>query len=121
MDVPPGGFEATVVRPPDRPTSPMAPRQTPMSTPRVILPPTDELDHAEAALGPIGRRKPPRTPAAQMEDVLAEVFERVQGVYQRRDAADGLGYLLDPPWRRSRPRRGACSRASWSRAICSSW
>ena len=30
-----------------------------------------------------------------MDDVLAEVFERVQGVYQRRDVADGLGYLLD--------------------------
>ncbi|HZJ54654.1 MAG TPA: GAF domain-containing protein [Myxococcaceae bacterium] len=96
MDVPPGGLEPTVMRPADRPTSPMAPRPTPMSTPRVILPPTDELvGTPKPPQGPIGRRKPARSPAAQMEDVLAEVFERVQGVYQRREAADGLGYLLD--------------------------
>ncbi len=96
MDVPPGGLEPTVMRPPDRPTSPMASRPTPMSTPRVILPPTHELfTPTKPPTGPIGRRKPARSPAAQMEDVLAEVFERVQGVYQRRDAADGLGYLLD--------------------------
>ena len=30
-----------------------------------------------------------------MEDVLAEVFDRVQGVYQFREAAPGLYYLLD--------------------------
>ncbi|HET6984016.1 MAG TPA: GAF domain-containing protein [Myxococcaceae bacterium] len=96
MDVPPGGMDPTVMRAPDRPTAPTAPRPTPMSTPRVILPRTDELvSTAKPPVGPIGRRKPARTPAAQMEDVLAEVFERVQGVYQRRDAADGLGYLLD--------------------------
>jgi hypothetical protein len=96
MDVPPGGLEPTVMRPPDRPTSPMAPRPTPMSTPRVILPRTDELvATAKPPQGPIGRRKPARSPSAQMEDVLADVFERVQGVYQRREAADGLGYLLD--------------------------
>ncbi len=90
------GFEPTVLRPPDRPASPMAPRPTPMSTPRVILPPTHELvSSPKPPPGPIGRRKPARSPAAQMEDVLAEVFERVQGVYQRRDAADGLGFLLD--------------------------
>ncbi|MGZ6132083.1 MAG: GAF domain-containing protein [Myxococcaceae bacterium] len=96
MDVPPGGFEPTVMRPPDRPTGAAASRPTPMSTPRVILPPTDELfaPH-KPPVGPIGRRKLARSPAAQMEDVLAEVFERVQGVYQRRDAADGLGYLVD--------------------------
>lgn len=97
MDVPPApGLEPTLVRPPDRPTSPMAARPTPMSTPRVVLPPTQELvSSAKPPTGPIGRRKPARSPAAQMDDVLAEVFERVQGVYQRRDAADGLGYLLD--------------------------
>jgi hypothetical protein len=96
MDVPPGGLDPTVMRAPDRPTSSTAPRPTPMSTPRVILPRTDELvSTAKPPQGPIGRRKPARSPAAQMEDVLAEVFERVQGVYQRRDAADGLGYLLD--------------------------
>jgi hypothetical protein len=97
MNVPPApGFEPTVLRPPDRPTAPMAPRPTPMSTPRVILPPTHELfAPSKPSTGPIGRRRPARSPAAQMEDVLAEVFERVQGVYQRRDAADGLGYLLD--------------------------
>ena len=96
MNVPPSPLEPTVVRPPDRPTSPMASRPTPLSTPRVILPPMDELvSSAKPPVGPIGRRKPARSPAAQLEDVLAEVFERVQGVYQRRDAADGLGYLLD--------------------------
>ena len=67
-----------------------------MSTPRVVLPPTEELVASpKPPAGPIGRRKPARSPAAQLEDVLAEVFERVQGVYQRRDASDGLGYLLD--------------------------
>src|SRR5262249_58077039 len=71
-------------------------RPTPMSTPRVRLPLTDELvSTSKPPQGPIGRKKPARTPAAQMEDVLAEVFERVQGVYQRRDSGDGLGYLLD--------------------------
>jgi GAF domain-containing protein len=96
MPVPPSPLEPTVVRPPDRPTSPMASRATPLSTPRVILPRMDELvSSAKPPVGPIGRRKPARSPAAQLEDVLAEVFERVQGVYQRRDAADGLGYLLD--------------------------
>lgn len=97
MDVPPApGLEPTLVRPPDRPTSPMAARPTPMSTPRVVLPPTQELvSSAKPPTGPIGRRKPARSPGAQMDDVLAEVFERVQGVYQRRDAPDGLGYLLD--------------------------
>jgi hypothetical protein len=95
LDVPP--LDPKTLRPPaDRPTAPMAPRPTPMSTPRVILPPTQELVASpKPPTGPIGRRKPARSPAAQMEDVLAEVFERVQGVYQRREAADGLGYLLD--------------------------
>lgn len=96
MDVPP--LDPTVLRPPapDRPTSPGASRPTPMSTPRVVLPPTQELvSSPKPPLGPIGRRRPARSPAAQMEDVLAEVFDRVQGVYQRKDAADGLGYLLD--------------------------
>ncbi|HSP18146.1 MAG TPA: GAF domain-containing protein, partial [Myxococcaceae bacterium] len=92
----PGSLEPTLVRPPDRPTGAAAARPTPMSTPRVILPQTDELFAPQKPpTGPIGRRKPARSPAAQMEDVLAEVFERVQGVYQRRDAADGLGFLLD--------------------------
>ncbi|HTS79722.1 MAG TPA: GAF domain-containing protein [Myxococcaceae bacterium] len=94
LDVPP--LDPTVLRAPDRPTSPMASRPTPMSTPRVVLPPTTELvSSSKPPVGPIGRRKPARSPAAQMEDVLAELFERVQGVYQRRDAADGLGFLLD--------------------------
>jgi len=96
LDVPPGGLDATVTKGPDRPTSPTASRPTPMSTPRVILPRSEELVSTQRPpQGPIGRRKPARSPAAQMEDVLADVFERVQGVYQRRDAADGLGYLLD--------------------------
>jgi hypothetical protein len=96
MDVPPSPMDPTVLRPADRPTSPTAPRPTPMSTPRVVLPHTEELVASQKPpAGPIGRRKPARSPAAQMEDVLAEVFERVQGVYQRRDTADGLGYLLD--------------------------
>jgi len=98
LDVPPGGLEPTAIRPavPDRPTSPTASRPTPMSTPRVVLPPTQELESSSRPpAGPIGRRRPARSPAAQMEDVLADVFERVQGVYQRRDAAEGLGYLLD--------------------------
>jgi hypothetical protein len=96
LDVPPGGMDPTVMRAPDRPTAPTAARPTPMSTPRVILPRTDELvSTSKPPQGPIGRRKPARSPAAQMDDVLAEVFERVQGVYQRKDAADGLGYLLD--------------------------
>jgi len=96
LDVPPLDPNPLRPAPADRPTAPMAPRPTPMSTPRVILPPTQELvSSPKPPTGPIGRRKPSRSPAAQMEDVLAEVFERVQGVYQRREAADGLGFLLD--------------------------
>jgi hypothetical protein len=93
-DVPP--LEKTWLRPPDRPVGASAPRHTPLSTPRVILPPTHELEASpKPPPGPIGRRRPAKSPAAQMEEVLAEVFERVQGVYQRGDAAGGLGYLLD--------------------------
>src|SRR5690349_23245292 len=55
MDVPPGGMDPTVMRAPDRPTSPTAPRPTPMSTPRLILPRTDELvSTAKPPQGPIG-------------------------------------------------------------------
>jgi hypothetical protein len=96
-DVPPGpgGFEPTVVRS-DRPTSPSAARPTPLSTPRVILPATQELESTtRPPAGPIGRRRTAKAPAPQLEDLLADVFDRVQGVYQRRDAVDGLGYLLD--------------------------
>ena len=94
-DVPP--LEKTALRPlPDRPTAGGAARHTPLSTPRVILPPVQEFEApSRPAAGPIGRRRVVKSPAAQMEDVLAEVFDRVQGVYQRADAADGLGYLLD--------------------------
>jgi hypothetical protein len=104
-DVPPGpgGFDSPVVRPSpastplaDRPTAPSAPRPTPLNTPRVILPATQELESTtRPPAGPIGRRRLARAPAPQLEDVLADVFDRVQGVYQRRDAVEGLGYLLD--------------------------
>ena len=88
-------LEKTALRP-DRPMGMSVPRPTPLSTPRVILPPTHELEASpKPPVGPIGRRRPVKSPAAQMEDVLAEVFDRVQGVYQRGDASVGLGYLLD--------------------------
>src|SRR5262249_47222259 len=43
MNVPPGGLDPTVMRPADRPTSPLSARPTPMSTPRGVLPRADEL------------------------------------------------------------------------------
>jgi GAF domain-containing protein len=96
-NVPPlSPLEKTALRTPDRPMGISAPRPTPLSTPRVVLAPTHEVESSpRPPAGPIGRRRPVKSPAAQMEDVLAEVFDRVQGVYQRGEAADGLGFLLD--------------------------
>ncbi len=82
---------------PDRPVARSAPRPTPLSTPAVVLPSAriQELSGpTEPVRGTIGRPRPP-PPPREMEDVLAEVFDRVQGVYQHRDAASGLYYLLD--------------------------
>jgi hypothetical protein len=82
---------------PDRPVGRCAPRPTPLSTPAVVLPSAriQELtEPTEPVRGTIGRPRPP-PPPREMEDVLADVFDRVQGVYQYREAASGLYYLLD--------------------------
>ncbi len=89
----PGGPAAV----PDRPVARSAPRPTPLSTPAVVLPAAriQELtEPTQPVRGTIGRPRPP-PPPREMEDVLADVFDRVQGVYQYRDAASGLYYLLD--------------------------
>jgi hypothetical protein len=97
---PPGALEPTLLgaRPlpaPDRPVSRSAPRPTPLSTPAVTAPLIQELtEPTHPVRGAIGRPRPP-PPPREMEDVLAEVFDRVQGVYQFREAAPGLYYLLD--------------------------
>jgi hypothetical protein len=79
----------------DRPVSRSAPRPTPLSTPALVLPIIHELtEPTQPVRGAIGRPRPP-PPPREMEDVLAEVFDRVQGVYQFRDATPGLYYLLD--------------------------
>jgi len=94
----PAGFEPTLVFPkaavPDRPVSRSAPRPTPLSTPAVTLPIQELTEPTHPVRGSIGRPRPP-APPREMEDVLAEVFDRVQGVYQFREAAPGLYYLLD--------------------------
>lgn len=96
---PEGALDPTLVVPkpnllPDRPVSRSAPRPTPLSTPAVTAPTIQELtEPTHPVRGAIGRPRPP--PAREMEDVLAEVFDRVQGVYQFREAAPGLYYLLD--------------------------
>ena len=97
--VPAGALEPTVVaaRGPaaDRPTGRAAPRPTPLSTPALVLPTIQELVEPTLPVrGPIGRARPP-PPPREIEDVLADVFDRVQGVYQFREASQGLYYLLD--------------------------
>ncbi len=87
----------TAWKPPvaDRPVGRTAPRATPLSTPALVLPAIQELSEPTRPVrGTIGRPRPP-TPPRETEDVLAEVFDRVQGVYQHRDAASGLYFLLD--------------------------
>jgi hypothetical protein len=97
---PAGALDATqLARPaatiPDRPVSRSAPRPTPLSTPALVMPVIEELtEPTKPVRGVIGRPRPP-PPPREMEDVLAEVFDRVQGVYQFRDASPGLYYLLD--------------------------
>jgi hypothetical protein len=96
---PSGAFEPTLIAPkaapaPDRPVSRSAPRPTPLSTPAVTLPIQELIEPTQPVRGAIGRPRPPPAPR-EMEDVLAEVFDRVQGVYQFREAAPGLYYLLD--------------------------
>ncbi|MGO9831159.1 MAG: GAF domain-containing protein [Myxococcaceae bacterium] len=80
---------------PDRPVGRSTPRATPLSTPALVLPNIQELSEpTQPVRGAIGRPRPPQPPR-EAEDVLAEVFDRVQGVYQYRDAASGLYFLLD--------------------------
>jgi len=80
---------------PDRPVGRSTPRATPLSTPALVLPTTVELtEPTHPVRGAIGRTRTP-APAREMDDVLAEVFNRVQGVYQYREAASGLYFLLD--------------------------
>jgi GAF domain len=98
--VPVSAFEPTRLAPraapvADRPVSRSAPRPTPLSTPALVLPVIHELtEPTQPVRGAIGRPRPP-PPPREMEDVLAEVFDRVQGVYQFREATPGLYYLLD--------------------------
>jgi hypothetical protein len=97
---PAAGLEPTLVTPPraapaDRPVGRSAPRPTPLSTPALSLPSIQELvEPTRPVRGAIGRPRPP-PPPREMEDVLADVFDRVQGVYQFREPAQGLSYLLD--------------------------
>ncbi|HMK71791.1 MAG TPA: GAF domain-containing protein [Myxococcaceae bacterium] len=95
---PAGALEPTLVTPrpaPDRPLGRAAPRPTPLSTPALVLPTAQELvEPTRPVRGPIGRARPP-PPPREMEDVLADVFDRVQGVYQFREPGQGLYYLLD--------------------------
>jgi len=79
---------------PDRPVGRSAPRATPLSTPALVLPIQELSEPTQPVRGAIGRPRPPQPPR-EVEDVLAEVFDRVQGVYQYRDAASGLYFLLD--------------------------
>jgi hypothetical protein len=95
----PGGFDPTVLtaRPaatPDRPVG-RAARPTPLSTPALVRPVIQELtEPTRPVRGAIGRPRPPAPPREQ-EDVLADIFDRVQGVYQFRDPTPGLYHLLD--------------------------
>jgi hypothetical protein len=96
---PAGALEATqLARPapaPDRPVGRTVTRPTPLSTPALTLPVSQELvEPTRPVRGPIGRPRPP-PPPREIEDVLADVFDRVQGVYQFKEAAPGLYYLLD--------------------------
>ena len=95
----PGAFDPTVMHPkpaasPDRPVGRSAPRPTPLSTPALSLPIVELAEPTTPVRGPIGRPRPP-PPPRELEDMLAEVFDRVQGVYQFREPTPGLYYLLD--------------------------
>jgi hypothetical protein len=95
----PGAFEPTVMHPkpatsPDRPVGRSAPRPTPLSTPALTLPIVELSEPTTPVRGAIGRPRPP-PPPRELEDMLAEVFDRVQGVYQFRESTPGLYYLLD--------------------------
>jgi GAF domain len=79
---------------PDRPVGRSAPRPTPLSTPALVLPVIELAGPTQPVRGAIGRPRPPPAPR-ELEDVLAEVFDRVQGVYQFREPTPGLYYLLD--------------------------
>ncbi len=94
---PEGAFEPTQLAPkptPDRPVGRSMPRPTPLSTPALVLPVIELAEPTQPVRGAIGRPRPP-PPPRELEDVLAEVFDRVQGVYQFREATPGLYYLLD--------------------------
>jgi hypothetical protein len=95
----PGAFEPTVMHPkpvpaPDRPVGRSVPRPTPLSTPALVLPVIELAEPTVPVRGAIGRPRPP-PPPRELEDTLAEVFDRVQGVYQFRESTPGLYYLLD--------------------------
>jgi GAF domain len=96
---PDGAFAPTMVAPkpaaaPDRPVGRSVPRPTPLSTPALVLPVIELVGPTQPVRGAIGRPRPPPAPR-ELEDVLAEVFDRVQGVYQFREPTPGLYYLLD--------------------------
>jgi hypothetical protein len=98
--IPDGALEATQMASraptvPDRPLGRTATRPTPLSTPALTLPVAQELSEPTRPVrGPIGRPRPP-PPPREIEDVLADVFDRVQGVYQFKESTPGLYYLLD--------------------------
>ncbi len=84
--------------PPTAPTAPAAPPKQPASRP----PPKArhepdgvfELETPTRPAGSIGRPRP-KAKKEEIEDLLAEVFERVQDIYTKPDESSALYYLLD--------------------------
>ncbi|MHB8877876.1 MAG: hypothetical protein ACYC8T_29635, partial [Myxococcaceae bacterium] len=92
--------------PPTRPMKPVRPEQAPPapharlgSSPRIpALEPRQvvELEKpTQPVVGSIGRKPPKAAEKEQIEDVLAEVFERVQDIYSQNTEEAAMYFLLD--------------------------
>ena len=98
MDVPPGGFDPTVVPAAGPADVPHGGGQTPMSTPRVILPRTDELVY-DAPQGAAPARSAAGSRRAHRRRRWTTCWQRCSSGCRASTSgatlADGLGYLLD--------------------------
>lgn len=89
-----------MARPPEAKTQPV--RAVPKSSPRIEVDKLDieELEHpTKPVTAPIGRQKSSPSVQAvtrqQVEDVLAEIFERVQDLGKKTSAEDAVNFVLD--------------------------
>jgi hypothetical protein len=76
----------------DRPPAPRAPPPAKRPPPATVI---DLQQPTRAVKGPIGRALSQNKQREQIEDVLADVFERVQGAYAQKGEQSALYLLLD--------------------------